>query len=64
MLVITMDMVKTTGFAIIVLLIGTFVRKRVRFFHPLLHPGPCHRRSDLFYYFHRPAQRQPGAVRF
>ena len=40
MLVITMDMVKTTGFAIIVLLIGTFVRKRVRFFTRYCIPAP------------------------
>ena len=57
MLVITMDMVKTTGFAIIVLLIGTFVRKRVRFFTRY-----CRRERAGLY--RRPAQRQPGAVRF
>ena len=30
MTTLTMNMVQTTGFAIVVLLIGTFVRKRVR----------------------------------
>ena len=32
MSVLTMNMVQTTGFAIVVLLIGTLVRKKVKFF--------------------------------
>ena len=40
MFTLTMDMVRTTGFAIIVLLIGMFVRKRVRFFTKYCIPAP------------------------
>ena len=40
MTALTMNMVQTTGFAIVVLLIGTFVRKRVRFFTRYCIPAP------------------------
>lgn len=40
MAVLTMNMVQTTGFAIIVLLIGTLVRKRIRFFTKYCIPAP------------------------
>ena len=40
MTTLTMNMVQTTGFAIVVLLIGTFVRKRVRFFTRYCIPAP------------------------
>lgn len=37
---LTMNMVQTTGFAIIVLLIGMLVRKKVRFFTKYCIPAP------------------------
>ena len=40
MSVLTMNMVQTTGFAIVVLLIGTLVRKKVKFFTKYCIPAP------------------------
>ncbi|MEG1849552.1 MAG: sodium/glutamate symporter, partial [Oscillospiraceae bacterium] len=37
---ITMNMVQTTGFAIVVLLLGTFIRKKITFFSRFCIPAP------------------------